>query len=189
MDERQHEFEEMVRQLHAQRDYHDAVTRIVDVYGRRLFGFFGQRLGESDAKDAYADFLLKLWRTFPDFRWEGSLAGWLFRVANTTAIDAIRRVPSRVDPLPDNLSHAPELRDWARSLTSVLDERRQLRRISELMINLSDTDREILALEAQALPMSEIAAILGIGDNTASQRLHRARQRLGALARAAGLVS
>ena len=131
-----------------------------------------RRTSPAAADDIVADTFLVVWRRLDDVP-EPALP-WLLGVARRVLANR-RRGEGRAAALQDRLAGA------ARS-PGVLDETPGGDpRVWSALAALSEGDRELLTLNAwEELGAAEIATVLGIRANTASVRLHRARQRFAA---------
>lgn len=142
-----------------------ALARIVGSYARR----------PADRQDLHQDVCLAVWQALPRFRGESSLRTFLFRIAHNRGLRFVARqrarglpgAPTHTDPPdqgPDPETHAAS-RERSRQL---------LRAIHRLPLG----QRQVLTLALEGLPHREIGEILGITENNAAVRLHRARAAL-----------
>jgi RNA polymerase sigma factor (sigma-70 family) len=85
----------------------DAFARLVGPYRRELQVHCYRLLGSAaDAEDALQETLLSAWQGLPAFEGRASIRTWLYRVATSRCIDALRsgrRRPVPVAPPPDGL--------------------------------------------------------------------------------------
>jgi RNA polymerase sigma-70 factor, ECF subfamily len=133
---------------------------------------------EADAsarEDLVQDILYAVWRALPGFRGEGSLRGFVARVAANRAVTHVQRAlkaPDSDELLADRVASVepgPEAQAIA------LDERARLAAaLRSLPISLRET--ALLALEG--LTQQEIAVVLGITPNAVAIRMLRARSEL-----------
>jgi RNA polymerase sigma-70 factor (TIGR02960 family) len=86
----------------------DAFARLVGPYRRELQVHCYRLLGSvADAEDALQETLLSAWQGLPAFEGRASIRTWLYRVATSRCIDALRsgrRRPAPVSPPPDGLA-------------------------------------------------------------------------------------
>lgn len=132
---------------------------------------------ESDAsaqEDLVQDILCAVWRALPRFRGDGSLRGFIARVAANRAITHVQRMlklPASAE-LPSDLV-ASEPGPEARAIAS--DEKdRLVAALRALPIGL----REPALLALEGLGQQEIASVLGITSNAVAIRMVRARSQL-----------
>jgi RNA polymerase sigma-70 factor (ECF subfamily) len=174
-------------------DVRGAATAAIRTLGPRVLGYLRSLLrDEAEAAEAFSAFCEALWISLPGFRGDASLQTWAFRLARNTALsmrgEAWRR---RVRPLEtrEAADLAEEVR--TRSCRRVEWQRRALDR---LRVALPEEDRTLLILRVdQGLAWDEIAVILGGPDgpvraNSLAKRYERVTRKLGALARAEGLL-
>ena len=85
----------------------DAFARLVDPYRRELQVHCYRLLGSvADAEDALQEALLSAWQGLPAFEGRASIRTWLYRVATSRCMDALRsarRRPALASPPPDGL--------------------------------------------------------------------------------------
>ncbi|MCY2928938.1 MAG: RNA polymerase sigma factor [Planctomycetota bacterium] len=73
---------------------------ILQLYGRRLYGFFYRATGDShDAEDLVNELMLRLIRRLKHYQHRDRFEPWLFRIAANMARDRIRGLRSRPTPL------------------------------------------------------------------------------------------
>jgi RNA polymerase sigma-70 factor (ECF subfamily) len=149
------------------------------LYGRyldRIYTYLRARTGRARAEDA-ADLtqqvFLRALDALPRYQVRDgvSVAAWLFRIAHNAAIDWQRRegraipweaVPEEQHPAAPDTADGEALRH---------DEIAQLHR---LLATLDDVTREALTLRFGAqLTLTEIGAVLGIGEEAARKRISR----------------
>ena len=86
----------------------DAFARLVGPYRRELQVHCYRLLGSAaDAEDALQETLLSAWQGLPAFEGRASIRTWLYRVATSRCMDALRsgrRRPAPVTPPPDGLT-------------------------------------------------------------------------------------
>ena len=157
----------------------DAIEAFVRRYQGAVFAFLSRTLGSGPhIEDLSQEVFLRAYCALATFDPNGPARAstWLLTIAYRVAIDARRRrrVPAR------SLDEGPEIVDAATPET----ERRRAeigRAIARAAEDLSDEQRDAFVLaELHGLEMKELAAVLGINENTAKTRLHRARERLRA---------
>lgn len=136
---------------------------------RAVFNYARYRVGSADAEDVTADVFARAWsnRADQDAR-RGSADAWLWAIARNALADRFRKRDRHAEPLSDDV---PAPRDPRAEASDRLDLTRVLTSLAEL----PDVDQEIIALRFGAdLPHREIAALLGLSEANAAQRLRRA---------------
>lgn len=113
----------------------------------------------------------------------GNFRAWLYRVANNTMIDYIRKNKRIVNEEDDTLEFfANQNQDEEESLDDVLDKKMQLARIKTAIADLPDEYQEILNLRYFSdLSNKEIAEALDCRENNVAVKLHRGIKKLNNL--------
>ena len=130
-----------------------------------------------DAADASQDAFLKLWRTADSWRGGCEVKTWIYRIAKTTALDAVRARASRATV---GIDDAPEAdADTFPSPEEEVERREDIRIVREAVYALPETYREVLVMrEFQSMSYREIAEAADIDIGTVKSRLSRARAEL-----------
>ncbi len=134
----------------------------------RLTGLYAK---PSDREDLFQEILLKIWQKLPAFRGEAKLSTWAYRIGLYTGLNWRRR--EKVDQPLESIDRIP---DTYPSASPGLNE--ELERLQIGLRRLRESDRTILLLAMEGFTGSEMADMLGLTENTANVRLHRARQKL-----------
>lgn len=144
---------------------------------RAVFALLSRLVGRGPhVEDLAQDTFLKALRALPGFDPKGTakLSTWLLTIATRTALDARKRAVLPTAPLEEarQLAHGPTPESEA--------ARRQLgARLEKAAAALSDDMRAALLLaDVHDFTSAEIAQALGIPENTAKTRVHRARQQM-----------
>jgi len=167
----------------------DAFERLVAAYEKPIYNYCLRMLCDAeDARDATQDVFLKLYRNLAKYRSrEGaSFKSWVYRLANNTCIDAIRRKKARI--APDSLDAAMETDDGALERQvgaigdtpedAVLMKERQAA-IRRAIDALPTEFRQMITLrDLQGLSYEEITQITGIKPGTVKSKINRARGKL-----------
>lgn len=154
-----------------------AFERLVHRYSGPVYRITLRVLGDAHtAQDATQETFVIAWWRLGDIRTGQAFAAWLYRVATTSALRALRerRVQTDLDSVrpPESRSGDPEQEALAGDLLAAL--RRALGR-------LTPEQRTCWVLrELEGLSYEEIAAVTRCGPDTVRGRLHRARARLAA---------
>ncbi len=129
------------------------------------------------AEDITQDTLVKAWLALPSFRGDGSLKGWVLRIAHNTAISAIRaRKAIVVDPI-DLVDSNPTRSDL---VEKKVEDSEAYGEFVEALDHLDELSRSILVLrEVEGLSYEEISQLLKVPLPTVKTRLLRSRRRLG----------
>jgi len=137
-------------------------------------GVCAARLGRSDLlADAVQEVFLKLMLSVRQIREPGALAGWLGRVARTTAADLALKESKK--PRAEKLVTPRQASSPLEQ--AVRDERGRL--LMETVMDMKPEFREVLLLRyLHSRSYREIAEVLGEPVTTVQVRLHRARKQL-----------
>jgi len=125
---------------------------------------------QAEAEDVTSETFLRVWSSPVPVRMP-SVRAWLLTIARNLVLSEARR-SWRSQPLPDDLP-------GTRSLASGIEARLELESVLESMAELPELDRAALVLRFHHdLPYSEIAAVLGLTEQSARARVFRVRVRL-----------
>ena len=128
----------------------------------------------SAREDLVQDILFAVWRALPNYRGEGSLRGFIARVAANRAVTHVQRalkVPDLAELASDLVAAEPGPETQA---IAVDEKARLLAALRALPIGL----REPALLALEGLTRQEIASVLGITPNAVAIRLTRAKSAL-----------
>ena len=126
--------------------------------------------------DITQETFIKVWKHLGDFRGDGSIRGWILRIAHRESISAIRRrKDSATDP-----DHLDRLVDPIPVVREV-EGRFAYEGFRETVSQLDELSRAILVLrELEGLSYEEIAGVLDVPVPTVKTRLLRARRTVAA---------
>jgi RNA polymerase sigma-70 factor (ECF subfamily) len=168
---------------------------VVERYGRLLRDavarVFPRHLG-LQFEDVEQEARLRLWKALESEREVRDLASYIYRVAATTTIDAIRRVkarreeplelddpagPARPRPVPDGVDGE-----------AVLGRRLLLEKVERVMAGLDGRRSQVLRLHFQGFTTTEMGALLGSSEASARNLLHRGLKELRERLREEGIT-
>lgn len=122
--------------------------------------------------DYYQEILIRLWKSFSNFKNQSAFSTWLYRVALNTAIDIIRKQNLR--PIYTELSkNEYRLQDNGKDTESV--EKDKLYRAINC---LSDVEKAIILLYLEDYTYKEIAEIAGISESNTGAKINRIKCKL-----------
>jgi RNA polymerase sigma factor (sigma-70 family) len=187
------ELEREVGERLARGDVADAATVAIRALGPQVLRFLHYLLrNEADSFDAFSEFSERLWRGLSEFRGEGSLRAFAYRIAARAAYDVrddawhrrAQRLPTReVTALVQEVrSRTFERVERARTALDVLRE------------SLPLSDQALLVLRVdQGLLWIEVAMALSsdgepLTEDAAMKRFERLKTRLQKMARESGLI-
>lgn len=143
----------------------------------RLYNFFRYRVGDDRvAEDLTAETFEKAWRNRHRYRHDlAAFSTWLFTIAKHVTADYFRR-PSPESPLDAAIHLADDV-----TVESLVERRADFQRLSILLAQLPDRDRELVALKYGAgLTNRAIAGLTKISESNVGTILHRVTQQLRA---------
>lgn len=174
----------------AQQGDQDAFEQLVRVYDQSVLRLAMNLLrSPEDARDAYQEAFLRVYRNLGNFRFDCSFHTWLYRIVTNLCLDQIRKrkvrkeeatVVATGDGALDRMDTVAEQRadtDPERNLFSG-----QLRRrIKDVLADLTPRERMVFELRHyQGLRLRRIGEILGTSEEAAKNCLFRATQKMRA---------
>jgi len=154
-----------------------AFAELVRRHQRPVHRYLLRMLGShDDAMELTQEAFIKAWQALPQWRPEAQFRTWLFRIANNTALDALRhRKLIEFVPLEDSFD-APGSEPDPAHQAQVTQEVRQL---DTSLKKLMPEHRQILLLrEVEEMSYEEIGSVLSLNEGTVKSRLARARAAL-----------
>ena len=146
---------------------------------------------EPAADDLLQETFLRVWVHAGQWTGQGTVKGWLFRIATNLAINHLRthrRQPVQPLELPetsmDNEDDLPDTPAWLVDTASlgpeaVVEQAEGEKRLRQIIQDLPEEKRELLQLVHQMeFSLREAADELGIPEGTAKSRLHYAREQV-----------
>ncbi len=155
-------------------ELHNLVTEFSDPVYRLAYSILRDR---ALAEDVSQETMVKAWMALPSFRGEGSLKGWVLRIAYNTSISTIRsRKAIVIDPY--TIPEAPEKIEL--SVENRVQNKAYYNDFLSALDQLDELSRSIVVLrELEGLTYDEIVKILKVSLPTVKTRLLRARRHLG----------
>ncbi|HEX2981229.1 MAG TPA: sigma-70 family RNA polymerase sigma factor [Anaerolineaceae bacterium] len=141
----------------------------------RVFNFFRYRVGDDQlAEDLTAETFEKAWRNRERYRRDrAAFSTWLFTIARRVAVDHYRRRQAVVSL--EALSELPA----GEPTENAIQERVDFARLTALLAQLAEHDRELVALRYGAgLTNRAIAGLTGLSESNVAVLLHRVVQKL-----------
>jgi RNA polymerase sigma-70 factor (ECF subfamily) len=173
---------EMQRELveRARRGDREAFAELAAGEIERLLAIARLVLRDPDlAEDAVQEALVRCWRQLPKLRDVERFEGWVYRILMRTAADEYGR-RRRHEAIVQDLGAEPEVADQTRTIADRDELERGFRRLS------LDHRAVIVLHHYLGLPMTEVAATIGIPTGTAKSRYHYAMAALRASLEADG---
>jgi RNA polymerase sigma-70 factor (ECF subfamily) len=159
-----------IPELLQQRKYDEALERLFDVYGPRVFRMALAYLRDPGrAEEATQDAFVKLWRALPRYDGRAAVPTWLYTIVRNTCLSLLRRESHRrtvpLDEVAEPQANAASLSgvDWEACLA-----------------RLPEMQRAVISLfYFEDRNLKEVATMLDLPEGTVKSHLHRARRALG----------
>ncbi len=124
--------------------------------------------------DVTQETFIKAWRHLDEFRGDGSLRGWILRIAHREAITVLRRTRDTATD-PALLVEEPD----RTAVSAVVERRAAFEGFQQALDSLDELSRSVLVLrEIEGLTYEEIADVLDVPVPTVKTRLLRSRRRM-----------
>src|SRR5436190_6270501 len=122
-----------------------------------------------DAKDLRQEIFRQLWESIDSFRAESKISTWMYSVAIRTANLKLRagnkRKTERLEDIPEAAStHTPEDEGFDDNMLRLLNR-------------FDKSDRDIVMLRMENLPIKEIADVLGMTESAIHNRILRMKEK------------
>ncbi len=163
----------------------DEVERALETLQETVFGFGMKVCGvREDAEDTAQETLVRLARQLKEFPDARALAVWLYKVAKTQCLMSRRKskfAPAQMLSLdalmPQEIGpSAPATRSWAITPEEIVLNEELRSKLEDAVLALPKHYRLVLILrDMEQLDTREVAEVMGISEETAKMRLHRAR--------------
>jgi len=165
----------------------DAFDQLVLRYESKMrVTIYGILLNHHDTQDALSETFFKAYRALGNFRGESEFSTWLYRIAKTTALNALRKTKRR-----PQTTQTPEGDEEFNDNNNFIDKNissdvvRQMgnqelqNKLNESLAELSEDHRTVVTLfDIQDLSHAEIAKIMGCSEGTVRSRLFYAHKQL-----------
>ena len=152
------------------------------VEAAELFGAPLERLARAyerdpdKRRDLLQDIHIALWRSLARFDGRCSLRTWVYRVAHNTATSKVLRRQANAPTLVALDSTWEAIAEHGDSEEHLLDRRRAIERLYELIQRLRPIDRQVILLYLEQLDSPSIAEITGLSSANVATKVHRIKQ-------------
>jgi RNA polymerase sigma-70 factor, ECF subfamily len=161
------------------------VERALETLQRIVYGFGMKVCGvREDAEDTAQETLLRLARQLKEFPDARALAVWLYKVAKSQCLMSRRKskfAPAQMLSLDalmpkEGTAAAPATKSWEITPEEIVLNKELRRKLEDAVLALPPHYRMVLILrDMEQLDTREVAEVMGISEQTAKMRLHRAR--------------
>jgi RNA polymerase sigma factor (sigma-70 family) len=164
----------------------DAFAALVETHQERLLRLCERMLGDvEEARDAAQEVFLKAYRKAADFRPQGQVYTWLYRIAINHCLNKLRRRRLvrfvRWEDPGERDTAAFDPPDGGADPEAVLASRRRWRETRKVIARLPASQRAVLVLARfEGLSYRQIAEALGITEGAVESRLFRAMRHIEA---------
>lgn len=179
--ESQPDFEERATIIAVKQGDRDAFKALYERYRDRVYNLIFYSIGdELSAEDVLQIVFVKIYRGLANFRFEASLATWIYRITLNECLNQQRGRGVQHIPFEALLGSDEELDTGAAAdLQHAEGERREI--VHRAVMELSPKLRAVVALKyLDGLSYEEIAAVLECSPGTVASRLNRALSELEA---------
>lgn len=174
----------------AQAGDQEAFSQLVQAYDQNVLRLALNVLrSEEDARDAYQEAFLRVYRNLHKFRFDCSFSTWLYRIVTNLCLDALRRRKVRGEERPvvavapddnpfDPLERLEEQRADADPQRALLSKELRIR-LEAALGSLTPRERMVFELRHfQGLRLRAIGEALGTSEEAAKNCLFRATQKM-----------
>lgn len=171
----------------------DAFEEVVRTLGGRMLAVARRFVDDDEAaRDVVQDAFLSAFRGIRHFDGHAQLSTWLHRIVVNAALMRLRArqrrpeqsIESLLPGFQDDGHHAEPVVCWRESAERTLERAQMQALVRAAIADLPEGHRIVLMMrDIDDLSTREAADALGITENAAKLRLHRARQALGTLIR------
>ena len=147
---------------------------LYDLFSPVIYGICVRYMGYTDeAKDMLQETMVKFFQKSAEFRFQGSLEGWVKRIAVNTCLDQIKKNKAKYAGSLDDANHLTADVNAAQPL--------ETKDLLKLVSALPDGYRTVFNMYAiEGFTHAEIGEVLGISENTSKSQLFKARKWLQA---------
>ncbi len=147
----------------SQRRFYERFSRVVYAICMRYM------TNTDDAQDMLQECMIKVFQRGKEFRFEGSLEGWIRRVSVNTCLDALKKRKLQFTEDLDSVKYNPSHLQVGDSM--------EMKDLMKLLMQLPVGYRTVFNLFAiEGFSHAEIADLLQISENTSKSQLFKARQ-------------
>nr|CAA6799656.1 MAG: RNA polymerase subunit sigma-24 [uncultured Thiotrichaceae bacterium] len=166
----------------------DAFSQLYLRYQPKLISYCARMLRDdvAQAADIVDDALFDVWRSAGKFAGKSKPSTWIYSITRNKMISWLRK--TREITLDDERTMLSMV-DTAATPEEAREQDDVKQQLVRMMSHLTDEHRDVLRLTYfEDRAVKEVAAIMGISENTVKTRMFYARKRLGQMLEKAGLM-
>lgn len=135
--------------------------------------------GREDAEEVAQDVFVKAYRSLADFKGASKFSTWLYTIATTTSLTALRKKKLDVQSLDnEQVFERADTIDSGMNANTI-EQKSRVAMVNNAIALLSADDAQVITLFYKGeQTLDEIAQVVGKEVNTVKVQLHRARTRL-----------
>jgi RNA polymerase sigma factor (sigma-70 family) len=159
---------------------HQAYAILVNRYQNYVFTLTLRMVKtREDAEEVAQDVFIKAYKYLADFRGASKFTTWLYTIVNNTCISFLRKKKLDIHSLDNEKVFEVADSQDSGMRADLVEQKSKLAMVNEAIGLLRTDDAQIITLFYKGeQSLDEIAQILGLENNAAKVRLHRARTRL-----------
>lgn len=150
------------------RTYHAALHRLARGYEARA----------DKQDDLVQEILIALHRALPSFEGRASVRTWVHRIAHNVAVDHVRRERRGSLAQTVTLDELEASADPRADTARIVDHKRKVERLAELVRTLRPLDRQVVLLHLEGMDPQEIADVTGLTPENVATKAHRIKRAL-----------
>lgn len=160
----------MEQQTLEEREFVTVINQYRSIIYKVCYNFVSNR---DEVDDLYQEIVINLWQGFRQYRGEGFLSSWIYRISLNTCISCYRRTSNqpKMIQLCDNM----EIED-------TYDRYWQLKELYKMVDSLESKERSIILLWLDNKSYEEIAQLMCAKRSTISGKLKKIKDKIIAMA-------
>lgn len=177
------EEEDLIRKLKAAD--RSAFNELVQMYGKKVLNTcYRFLLSREDAEDVSQDVFVTVYQSMPSFRSDSKLSTWIYRIAVTKSLDAIKRQRRKKRLITvGKMLHLEEVAQWlvgGNNANTHVENQETLQEVMRALDTLPDSQRVAFTLsKIDGYSNSEIAEIMKTTVLAVEALVHRAKKKMG----------
>ena len=152
-------------------------------YEKKIYCLCLRMMGNpQDGEDAAQEAMLRIWQKMSQYRGECAFSTWVYRVASSSCMDAIRKRSRQIQPsLEDMKEQGFDPADDADTPEESVEKKERRENIQRAISSVPEQMRSVFLLrDVHGLNVEETANALQIAQGTVKSRLARAREKIAA---------